>query len=131
MKKGPISRRFTKQSALKQKIKELNSAVKVLNAMKNQPDRALRAKTMLTKDGVVVKVVPKLAEDIRKPQARLISSSDGTFVVRVHKVNASKVAKAYGDRSVEDTRRAVRTLSSPPSDQAREFYKRLTAKRPA
>jgi hypothetical protein len=129
MNKRPTSRRFARHSALKGKIDELNTAVRVIKALKNEPDRVVRVKTMVSKDGVVVKVVPRLAKDLTLTKAKPALFRSGEFKVRTFTFDSRRAISKRIDRSIEDTDRAVRTLSTAPSEQVLAFYRKLAAKR--
>ncbi|MEW9585529.1 hypothetical protein [Paraburkholderia sp. DGU8] len=129
MNKRPTSRKFVRDSALKGKIDELNSAVRVIKALKNEPDRVVRVKTMVSRDGVIVKVVPKLAKDLTHMKVKTALPRSGNFKVHTYTFAIKSTVSKRVDRSIEDTDRAVRTLSTGPSEQVAAFYKKLAAKR--
>ncbi|MGN3964662.1 hypothetical protein ACS0ZG_01100 [Burkholderia gladioli] len=135
MNKRPTSRRSARNLALKGKIDELNSIVEVIKALKNEPDRVVRVKTVVSRDQVVVKVVPKSAKDLAfrkakaKARAKTALPRSGEFKGRFFAYETKKILGQPGDRSIEDTDRAVRTLSTAPSEEVLDFYKKLSAMR--
>jgi hypothetical protein len=95
--------------------------------LKQTEDALVPVKTVrVGEDVVVVRLVNHLHDDLvqvaAKPRA-------------VKKIRAVRMPAAqsspYVDQSVEDTRRAVQTLTMPPSDEAEEIYRRLLEMRPA
>ncbi|BAO92978.1 hypothetical protein [Caballeronia cordobensis] len=128
--KKKISRKESFRSDLRRKMDELNSAVKVIKKLKSEPDKLMRITTSLRGDFVVVKVVPGRAKDV-KPlvTGKVLPAMAHT---KFHSVDLAKLKSSgrYSEQNLEDTRRATRTLISPPSEKVDAIYESLIAQRP-
>ncbi len=93
--------------------------------MKRMDDLAPVRTVRVGDDVLVVRLVnPRQDEANQAPTKRHLA-------VQAKRVRALPRLTGYVDQSVEDTERAVQTLTNPPSDEAQEIYRRLLEIRPA
>lgn len=125
--KKSLPPRFSKMSKHKQRRQEIQKAIKALRVMSNQPRALESMRAVVSADTVVVKLQ---RQGIRDLQAAALNQARTVYRMRSPKLPSEPPAslartRDYVDASIAETERAVRTLLREPSNEVKEFYKRL------